>query len=69
MLDYATKLTLTPQTMTAADVDALRDVGFEDVEVSQIAQITAMFGYFNRIADGLGITGEQEWPAFAGRRP
>ena len=61
MLDYADKLTRTPQRMTAADIDALRAHGWSDRDVSQIVQITAMFAYYNRIADGLGIADEPEW--------
>lgn len=61
MLDYAVKLTLTPQRMTAADVQRLRDADWDDDAVSHIVQVAALFAYYNRIADGLGIEGEPEW--------
>lgn len=61
MLDYAVKLTRSPHAMTAADIDRLRAVGFDDRDVSQIVQIAAMFNYYNRIADGLGIDDEPGW--------
>ena len=63
MLDYAVKLTKTPQSMTKQDVDALRAAGFGDRQIHEIAQITALFNYYNRIADGLGIDNEPEWEA------
>ena len=61
MLDYAVKLTRTPAQMVPADVDVLRQHGFSDDAVSEIAQIAAMFNYYNRIADGLGIDPEPGW--------
>ena len=63
MLDYAVKLTHTPQAMTAADVEALRQVGFDDDAISHIAQVAALFAYYNRIADGLGVDWEPQWEA------
>lgn len=55
MLDYAAKLTRTPSEMTAEDVQALRDQGFEDRAIHDICAITAYFAFVNRIADGLGV--------------
>jgi len=60
MLTYAVKLTARPAEMERTDVDALRQVGFSDRDVLDIAEITAYFAYANRIADGLGIAIE-EW--------
>ncbi len=61
MLDYAAKLTLTPAAMDRNDVQALRDAGFDDRAILDIAQITAYFAFANRTADGLGITLEEFW--------
>lgn len=55
MLAYVEKLTLTPARVQRADVEALRAAGFDDRGILQIAQITAFFAYFNRMADGLGV--------------
>ncbi len=60
MLDYAAKLTRTPAEMTDEDVAALRQVGFDDRAILDIVQITAYFAYVNRIADGLGVSLEDE---------
>lgn len=61
MLDYAAKLTLTPTAVTEADIHGLRDVGFSDRAILDIAQIIAYYAYVNRIADGLGVTLEEYW--------
>jgi uncharacterized peroxidase-related enzyme len=61
ILIYAEKLTLTPQKMTEADIDALREAGFNDRAVLEIIEITALFAYYNRLADGLGIDPEDVW--------
>ena len=55
MLDYVDKLTRTPWTMRESDVQALREVGFEDLAILHIVQLAAFFNYLNRVADGLGI--------------
>jgi alkylhydroperoxidase family enzyme len=44
--------------VTEADVQALRAAGFDDAAVHDIVQITALFNYYNRLADGLGIDPE-----------
>lgn len=69
MLDYAVKLTRAPETMDAADVDALRAAGFEDREVHQIAVVVAYMNFANRIADGLGVELEGFWDATSGSDP
>ncbi len=63
MLDFAVKLTLRPGRMVRADVETLRREGFDDVSIHDIVQVTALFAYYNRIADGLGIDDEPEWKA------
>lgn len=55
MLDFAMKLTRTPSQMVQSDVETLRSHGFGDEAVHDIAQITALFNYYNRVADGLGL--------------
>lgn len=60
MLDYASKLTLTPAAVTRGDVQALRDAGFEDRAILDIAQITAYFAFVNRTVDGLGVVLEDD---------
>lgn len=61
MLDYALKLTRDPAAMAESDVARLRDAGFDDTAILDIAQVTAYFAYVNRLADGLGVTLEAYW--------
>lgn len=63
MLDFAVKLTRAPSAMTAADVAILRDHGFDDVAIHDVVQVAALFNYYTRLADGLGIDPEPEWAA------
>lgn len=58
LMDFVEKLTRTPDAMEAADVAALRAHGFGDDAVHDIVQIAALFNYYNRLADGLGIDPE-----------
>jgi uncharacterized peroxidase-related enzyme len=54
MLDFAVKLTRASADCTDADVDALREAGWTDEDIFDIAQVAAMFNYTNRLASGLG---------------
>ena len=56
MLTYAEKLTATPGDMEVDDVVGLREVGFSDRDIGDIAEVVAYYAYVNRIADGLGVT-------------
>lgn len=74
LCDYAVKLTLTPGRMTSSDLEMLRQVGFDDAEITVATQVIGYFNYINRIADGLGVDPEcdmtlplDEWLAAKGR--
>jgi len=53
---YAQKLTQTPGQMVEADIQALRDCGFDDGQILEINQVTAYFSYANRTVLGLGCS-------------
>lgn len=55
MLDYAAKLTRHAWQVTPADIDGLRQLGFDDRAIVQINLIASWFNYINRVADGLGV--------------
>ena len=61
MLDYAAKLTRSPHAVGEADIQCLRDVGFDDTAILDICQVASYFNYANRLADGLGIQLEGFW--------
>jgi len=54
MLDFTVKLTEQSHRCTEADVEALRDVGWADEDIMDIAEVVAMFKFANRLASGLG---------------
>lgn len=61
MLDFAIKLTLSPSEVVAGDLDLLRRHGFDDAAIHDIVQVTALFNYYDRLADGLGVDPEPDW--------
>jgi alkylhydroperoxidase family enzyme len=40
---------------TAEDVAKLRAVGWKEEEISEAVYITALFAFFNRVADAFGV--------------
>ncbi len=54
MLDFAVKLTEQSHRCTEDDVAALREAGWADEDIMDIAEVTAMFNFTNRLASGLG---------------
>ncbi len=60
-LDYAVKLTRAPATMAEVDVRRLRDAGWSDEDVMDIAEVTGMFNMSNRLASGLGWAPNPEY--------
>ena len=61
MLDYAEKLTQSPEAMDPADIEALRGGGFTDHEIHQMVLVIGYMNFANRIADGLGVELEGFW--------
>jgi uncharacterized peroxidase-related enzyme len=53
-LDYAVKLTRSPAEMAEEDVQSLRAAGWQDEDVMDITEVTALFNFSNRMASGLG---------------
>jgi uncharacterized peroxidase-related enzyme len=65
---YALALTVRPWTVRRRDVEALRAAGLSDRDIVDANQVVAYFNYVNRVADGLGVELEDDWPA-EDRRP
>lgn len=55
ILRYVIKLTEHPGGIERADIDELRQHGFDDRAIHDICAITGYFAFVNRIADGLGV--------------
>ena len=60
---YARKLTLTPAQVTEGDLDRLRRHGVDDRAIVDANQVISYYNYVNRVADGLGVQLEPDWPA------
>lgn len=61
MLDYAVKLTRTPRDIDGADIERLREAGFDETAILDICQVASYYNYVNRMADGLGVELEDVW--------
>ncbi len=55
LLDYVTKVTEAAYRTTPEDVQNLRDHGWTEPQIAEAVYITAMFAFFNRVADAFGI--------------
>jgi alkylhydroperoxidase family enzyme len=56
LLDYVTKVTEAAYRTTDEDVQNLRDHGWTEPQIAEAVYITAMFAFFNRVADAFGIS-------------
>ena len=55
MLDYVKLVTECASRTTAQDVQKLRDVGWKENQIAEAVYVTAMFAFFNRVADAFGV--------------
>lgn len=65
MLDFAVKLTERPHEIVEADRQALRDAGFSDRDIWDIASVTAFFNMSNRVASATDMRPNPEYHAQA----
>ena len=57
-LDYAARLTKSPDAINAVQIDELRAQGWDDGAILEVNQVAAYFAYANRTVLGLGVTTE-----------
>ncbi len=55
LLDYVELVTAAAYRTTAEDVQKLRAAGWSEDQIAEAVYITAMFAFFNRVADAFGI--------------
>jgi alkylhydroperoxidase family enzyme len=55
LMDYVRLITEESHKSTARDAQRLRDVGWTENQIAEAVYITAMFAFFNRVADSFGI--------------
>ncbi len=65
MLDFATKLTIQPVESSEEDLQRLREAGFSEQAIFDIAEVAAMFNYTNRLALATGMLPNREYHALA----
>ena len=63
MLDFAYKLTTVPATMTGADRESLREVGFSNEDIFDIADTVGFYNMSNRVAIALDMMPNPEYHA------
>ena len=55
LLDYVELITMAAYRSTHEDVQRLRDLGWTEDQISEAVYITALFAFFNRVADAFGV--------------
>ncbi len=60
LLEWVELLTQTAYCNSAEHVQRLRTAGWTDAQIAEAAYITALFAFFNRIADAFGL---EDWKA------
>ncbi len=55
LLEFVRLLTVSSYRTTADDVNKLRDAGWSDSQIAEAVYITALFAFFNRVADAFGL--------------
>jgi alkylhydroperoxidase family enzyme len=54
-LEYVELITDAAYRSTPEDVEKLRVAGWKEGEISEAVYITALFAFFNRVADAFGV--------------
>lgn len=56
LLDHVKKVTEAAYRTSPQDVEQLRGAGWTEPQIAEAVYITAMFAFFNRVADAFGIS-------------
>ena len=55
LLEYVELITRAAYKSTPDDVQKLRDAGWSEDQIAEAVYVTAMFAFFNRVADAFGV--------------
>jgi alkylhydroperoxidase family enzyme len=55
LLKYVELVTESAYKTTPEDVQKLRDLGWNEEQIAEAVYVTAMFAFFNRVADAFGV--------------
>jgi alkylhydroperoxidase family enzyme len=58
LLDYVELITFSAPRSTPEDVQKLRDAGWSEDQIAEAVYVTAMFAFFNRVADAFGVASQ-----------
>lgn len=67
LCEFASKLTRRQHEMTPADLELLRERGFDDRGIHDAVQVIGYFNYITRLADALGVEREDFIPPWGTR--
>ena len=54
-MDYVKLITDAANRSTADDVEKLRVAGWKEEQIAEAVYVTALFAFFNRVADAFGV--------------
>ena len=54
-MEYVELITRAAYSSTAEDVEELRAAGWKEEQIAEAVYVTALFAFFNRVADAFGI--------------
>ena len=55
LLEYVELITRAAYRSTSEDVEKLRGAGWKEDQIAEAVYVTALFAFFNRVADAFGI--------------
>jgi len=58
LLDYVRLVTEAAYRTTPEDVQKLRDAGWKEDQIAEAVYVTALFAFFNRVADAFGVVSQ-----------
>jgi len=58
-LEYVELVTKAAYKTTPEDAQKLRDIGWKEEQIAEAVYVTAMFAFFNRVADAFGIPSQE----------
>lgn len=65
LLELARQVTIAAYATTDEQVQACRSAGWTDAQIAEAVYVTALFAFFNRVADAFGIRDQ----GYGGPRP
>jgi len=58
LLEYVELVTQAAYRTTSEDVQKLRDAGWKEEQIAEAVYVTALFAFFNRVADAFGVASQ-----------